>query len=77
MNETLEKLEQEIQNAELVSSKKLELEALVAKLKAEQVSEKEGLVNDITKMIEVFESSHPQVTGLLSRVSNFLSNSGI
>ncbi|EDM24745.1 hypothetical protein LNTAR_02639 [Lentisphaera araneosa HTCC2155] len=77
MNETLEKLEQEIQNAELDSSKKLELEALVAKLKAEQESEKEGLVNDITKMIEDFESSHPQVTGLLSRVSNFLSNSGI
>ena len=77
MNETLEKLEQEIQNTELDSSKKLELEALVAKLKAEQESEKEGLVNDITKMIEDFESSHPQVTGLLSRVSNFLSNSGI
>ena len=77
MNETLEKLEQEIQNAELDSSKKLELEALVAKLKVEQESEKEGLVNDITKMIEDFESSHPQVTGLLSRVSNFLSNSGI
>jgi hypothetical protein len=77
MNETLEKLEKEIHSAELDSAKKLELEALVAKLKSEQESEKEGLVNDLTKMIEDFESSHPQVTGLLSRVSNFLSNSGI
>ena len=77
MNETLEKLEQEIHSAELDGAKKAELEALVAKLKSEQESEKEGLVNDLTKMIEDFESSHPQVTGLLSRVSNFLSNSGI
>ena len=77
MNETLEKLEKEIHNAELDGAKKLELEALVAKLKSEQETEKEGLVNDLTKMIEDFESSHPQVTGLLSRVSNFLSNSGI
>ncbi|WDE97878.1 DUF4404 family protein [Lentisphaera profundi] len=77
MNETLEKLEQEIRNADLSDTKKQELETLVAKLKTEQESEKEGLVTDLTKVIEDFESSHPQVTGLLSRVSTFLSNSGI
>ena len=76
MNETLNKLQQEIKSADLDEAKKAELESLIEKLKSEN-EEKEGLLADIGRSVEEFESSHPQVTGLLSRISNFLSNSGI
>ena len=76
MNETLNKLQEEIKSADLDAAKKAELESLVEKLKGEN-EEKEGLLADIGRSVEEFESSHPQVTGLLSRISNFLSNSGI
>ena len=76
MNETLNKLQEEIKSADLDPAKKAELESLVEQLKGEQ-TEKDGLMADLGRAIEEFESSHPKVTGLLSRVSNFLSNSGI
>ena len=76
MKETLRKLQEEIDNADLGAEKKAEFKSLIDKLMLEQ-REKEGLLSDLSRSIEEFESSHPQFTGLMSRVSNFLSNTGI
>ena len=80
MKETIEKLELEIQNSVMTDERKAELTQLIAQLREEietDAKENSSHLEEIRKGVEEFESAHPQLTALVSRISNFLSNSGI
>ena len=80
MKETIEQLEQEIQASGINEERKAELQKLIVKLRQEiEVDAKENSshLEEIRKGVEEFESAHPQLTALVSRISTFLSNSGI
>jgi|APSaa5957512622_1039677.scaffolds.fasta_scaffold630191_1 hypothetical protein len=80
MKETIEQLEKEIQASGINEERKAELQKLIVKLRQEiEVDAKENSshLEEIRKGVEEFESAHPQLTALVSRISTFLSNSGI
>ncbi len=80
MKETIAELESEIQASGISDERKAELQKLIGKLREEiatEAKENSGHLEEIRKGVEEFESAHPQLTALVSRISTFLSNSGI
>jgi DNA anti-recombination protein RmuC len=80
MKETITKLEAEIQGSDINEPRKQELQVLINQLRQEvevEAKENSSHLEEIRKGVEEFESAHPQLTALVSRISTFLSNSGI
>ena len=73
MNENLDDLKKEIAACDLSEENKSKLQSLVDKAE----SEEDGLMSEFNSYIESFEESHPQITSLMNKISNFLSNAGI
>ena len=76
MKETVDQLETKIQQSALSPEEKADMENLILKLRRD-MEESEGYLEELSKGVESFEEAHPQLTALVSRISNFLSNSGI
>ena len=69
----IDDLQKEISQSELSDNAKKDLTVLVNKAQEQE----DGLLSEFNHYVESFEESHPKVTALLNKISNFLSNAGI
>jgi len=88
IEDTINKIEERLRSAENLSpQKRAELESLLAELRAEVASlprdkrprdsDEEDLLNRLNQSVTGFETTHPQLVGIVNRISTILSNMGI
>ena len=90
IDETIAKIEDHLRNADLPPEKRLELQQLLAELRAEAAAcqvappastrsdeDVRSAVNRLESSLTEFEASHPQLVGIVNRISTILANMGI
>ena len=81
--ETLETLQREIEKLDIADPEtKSRIEMLVVDIEHQlsnpgDVQSNKNLVNRVEESAELFEADHPQLSGILNKVMNTLSNMGI
>ena len=90
IEDTINKIEQRLRSAENLSpEKRAELESLLAELRQEvrtlpetersksPSEEDDDLLDKLNQSVTEFETTHPQLVGIVNRISTILANMGI
>ncbi len=90
IEETINKIEERLRSAENLSpEKRAELESLLAELRAEvatlprekrvmpENADEDDLLDRLNQSVTGFETTHPQLVGIVNRISTILANMGI
>jgi hypothetical protein len=89
IEETINRIEERLRSAENLSAeKKAELQSLLQELREEVATlpqsqnlaeqrDDEDLMDRLNQSVTEFETTHPQLIGIVNRISTILSNMGI
>ena len=89
IEDTINKIEERFRSADNLSlEKRQELESLLQELRSElsrlprtapqgNVDEHEDLLDRLNQSVTEFETTHPQLVGIVNRISTILANMGI
>jgi hypothetical protein len=93
IEETISRIEEKLRSADfLPEAKRAELQELLTQLRREAASlpleklpgdleaedeDAQSAIGKLEESLTEFETSHPQITGLVNRISTMLSNMGI
>jgi mannitol-1-phosphate/altronate dehydrogenase len=90
IEDTINKIEQRLRSSEnLPPDKRAELESLLAELRTEIAtlpgvqeqtrddSDDDDLLHKLNQSVTEFETTHPQLIGIVNRISTILANMGI
>ena len=91
IEDTINKIEQRLRSSENLSpDKRVELESLLAELRTEIAtlpgaqkrargddSDDDDLLDKLNQSVTEFETTHPQLIGIVNRISTILANMGI